>query len=63
MEDDPTPRLAARLRDLRQARGWSLDAFARHSHVSKAMLSKIERGAASPTAALLGRIKIGRAHV
>ena len=56
IKDDPTPRLAARIRAQRQARGWSLDAFARASGVSKAMLSKIERGEASPTAALLGRI-------
>lgn len=54
--DDPTPRIAARLREERKARGWSLDELAAQSGVSKAMISKIERGEASPTAALLGRL-------
>jgi transcriptional regulator with XRE-family HTH domain len=54
--DDPTPRIAARLREERKARDWSLDELAAQSGVSKAMISKIERGEASPTAALLGRL-------
>lgn len=53
---DPTPVIARRLRAERDRRQWSLDDLARHTGVSKAMLSKLERGAASPTAALLGRI-------
>jgi transcriptional regulator with XRE-family HTH domain len=48
--------LAARLRAERQARGWSLSDLAQHSGVSRAMISKIERAEASPTAALLGRL-------
>lgn len=56
IKDETTARLAARLRELRRARGWSLDDFAARSGVSKAMLSRIERAASSPTAALLGRI-------
>ena len=56
VDDDPTPRIAARLREERRRRQWSLDDFARAAGVSKAMLSKLERGQASPTAALLGRI-------
>ncbi len=56
MQDDPTPRIAARLREQRRLRSWSLDDLATQSGVSKAMLSKIERGEASPTAALLGKI-------
>jgi len=55
-EDDPTPRIAGRLRALRAERGWSLDTLAERTAVSKAMLSKIERGQSSPTAMLLGRI-------
>lgn len=55
-EDDPTPRIAARLREQRLARGWTLEDLAVRAGVSKAMLSKIERGEASPTAMLLGRI-------
>ena len=50
--DDTTPALAARLRLERDARGWSLGDLAQRSGVSKAMISKIERGEASPTAAL-----------
>jgi len=53
---DPTPRIAARLREERRRRGWSLDQLAGHAGVSKAMLSKLERGESSPTATLLGRI-------
>jgi transcriptional regulator with XRE-family HTH domain len=54
--DDPSPGLAARLRLERETRGWSLGDLAERSGVSKAMISKIERGEASPTAALLGRL-------
>lgn len=49
-------RLAARLRAERGARGWTLADLAAHSGVSRAMVSKVERGEASPTAALLGRL-------
>lgn len=49
-------RLAARLRAEREARGWSLAALAARSGVSRAMISKVERAEASPTAALLGRL-------
>ena len=55
-DDDPTPLIARRLRDERARRGWTLDDLARRAGVSKAMLSKLERCEASPTAALLGRI-------
>jgi transcriptional regulator with XRE-family HTH domain len=54
--DDPTPLIARRLRDERARRGWTLDDLAQRAGVSKAMLSKLERCEASPTAALLGRI-------
>ena len=53
---DPTPLIAHRLRDERARRGWTLDDLAQRAGVSKAMLSKLERCEASPTAALLGRI-------
>ena len=53
---DPTPLIAARLRAERSRRGWSLDELAARADVSKAMLSKLERGESSPTAMLLGRI-------
>ena len=48
--------IAARIRGERTARRWSLDDLAERSQVSKAMISKIERAEASPTAALLGRL-------
>ncbi|KER68279.1 MULTISPECIES: XRE family transcriptional regulator [Burkholderia] len=53
---DPTPAISQRIRIERESRGWSLGDLAERSGVSKAMISKIERGAASPTAMLLGRL-------
>jgi transcriptional regulator with XRE-family HTH domain len=54
--NDPTRSLAARIAIEREARGWSLTELAARSGVSKAMISKVERGEASPTATLLGRL-------
>jgi len=54
--DDAEARLAARLRAEREQRGWTLADLAARSGVSKAMVSRIERAEASPTAALLGRL-------
>jgi len=54
--DDPTNLIAERLRAEREARGWPLSELAKRSGVSKAMISKIERGECSPTASLLGRL-------
>jgi transcriptional regulator with XRE-family HTH domain len=48
--------LAGRIKEEREVRGWSLGELATHSGVSKAMISKVERGEASPTAVLLGRL-------
>jgi transcriptional regulator with XRE-family HTH domain len=60
MVDEPSRvDLPARLRSERARRGWSIDELARRSGVSRAMISKIERGAASPTAELLGRLAVG----
>jgi len=56
IEDDVSGSLAQRVRGERTARGWSLDDLAGRAGVSKAMLSKIERAEASPTAATLSRI-------
>jgi transcriptional regulator with XRE-family HTH domain len=49
-------RLAARIRAERESRDWSIADLAERSGVSKAMISKIERAEASPTAALLGKL-------
>ena len=48
--------LADRLRLEREARNWTLADLAARSGISRAMLSKIERAEASPTASLLGRL-------
>ena len=53
---DTEDHLAVRLRVEREARGWTLAELAAQSGISRAMLSKIERGEASPTASLLGRL-------
>jgi transcriptional regulator with XRE-family HTH domain len=45
-----------RLRGQRRARGWPIDRLAEASGVSRAMISKIERGESSPTAAVLGKL-------
>ncbi len=41
---------------MRTARGMTLDGLAAQSGVSRAMISRIERGEASPTAQLLARL-------
>ena len=56
MEIDLDRVVARRLKCLRQERGLTLDALADLSGVSRAMISRIERGEASPTAALLARL-------
>jgi len=45
-----------RLRTARRARGWPIDRLASASGVSRAMISKIERGESSPTAVVLGKL-------
>lgn len=56
---DLDARIARRLRQERDAHGLTLDALATRSGVSRAMISKVERGESSPTAALLGRLCAG----
>jgi DNA-binding XRE family transcriptional regulator/quercetin dioxygenase-like cupin family protein len=45
-----------RLRGERRARGWPIERLASASGVSRAMISKIERGESSPTAVVLGKL-------
>jgi len=45
-----------RMRGLRAQRGLTIEALSDLSGVSRAMISKVERGEASPTAALLARL-------
>ena len=49
-------RIAARVKELRAARGLSLDALAGKSGVSRSMISLIERGESSPTAVVLEKL-------
>jgi|SRR5579883_1452757 len=51
-----TSRIAVRIRDLRAARGLSLEELAEKSGVSRSMLSLIEREESSPTAVVLNKI-------
>jgi transcriptional regulator with XRE-family HTH domain len=45
-----------RLRAARRARSWPIETLATASGVSRAMISKIERGESSPTAVVLGKL-------
>jgi transcriptional regulator with XRE-family HTH domain len=45
-----------RLRAERHRRGWPIERLAAASGVSRAMISKIERGESSPTAVVLGKL-------
>lgn len=55
-EPDIDGRIGARVRELRAERGLTLDGLARLADVSRAMLSRIERGESSPTAQLLNKL-------
>lgn len=48
--------IARRIRELRDAKGWSLEALAERSKVSRSNISLIERGQSSPTAVVLDRL-------
>ena len=54
--DEIARQLAERLKQQRDRRGWSLAELGERAGVSAGMISKIERGAASPTASVLGRL-------
>ena len=56
VETDLDRQIAQRLRALRAERGWSLDALAKRSGVSRATLSRLENAEVSATAAVLGRL-------
>jgi transcriptional regulator with XRE-family HTH domain len=48
--------LCDRVRELRKKRGWTLDQLSNACHVSRSMLSQIERNQANPTLAVAYRI-------
>lgn len=56
---DLTRCIAERVRELRTARGLSLDALAGQSGVSRSMISLVERGESSPTAVVLDKLASG----
>ncbi|SAK68496.1 DNA-binding protein [Caballeronia glebae] len=58
-ESDINERIAGRVRELRAARGYTLDTLAARCGVSRSMISMIERGAASPTAVVLDKLAAG----
>jgi transcriptional regulator with XRE-family HTH domain len=53
---DINNRIASRVRELRDAQGFSLDALAERSGVSRSTISLIERGQSSPTATVLDKL-------
>lgn len=58
-DDDIDGRIGVRLRALRAGRSLTLDELAARAEVSRAMLSRVERGESSPTAQLLVKISGG----
>ena len=56
MVDSIDIRIGSRIKIERENRGWSLTDLAHRSGVSRAMINKVERGEASPTASLLSRL-------
>ena len=54
--NDIERRIAQRLARLRVERGWSLDALAERTGISRATLSRLERSELSPTAAMLDKL-------
>jgi transcriptional regulator with XRE-family HTH domain len=52
-------RLGARVRELRREWGLTLDALAKRSGVSRAMISKLERGEKNPTLVVAAKIAEG----
>ncbi len=56
---DINARIASRVRTLRADLGMTLDALAAKCHVSRSMISLVERGESSPTAVVLEKIATG----
>ncbi len=52
-------RLGVRVKDLRKERGFTLDELAGRSGVSRAMISKLERGEKNPTLVIAARLAEG----
>jgi len=54
--ESPESLIPRRVREERLQRRWTLEQLAERAGVSRAMISKIERGESSPTAVLLARL-------
>ncbi|CAN5717868.1 helix-turn-helix domain-containing protein [soil metagenome] len=59
VEDVSSERLGSRVKELRGSRGLTLNDLAESSGVSRAMISKIERGEKNPTLVVAARISEG----
>jgi transcriptional regulator with XRE-family HTH domain len=59
VEDVSSGRLGERVRALRRERGWTLELLASRSGVSRAMISKLERGEKNPTLVVAARVAEG----
>jgi transcriptional regulator with XRE-family HTH domain len=59
VEDVSAGRLGERVRSLRRERGWTLEHLAERSGVSRAMISKLERGEKNPTLVVAAKVAEG----
>ena len=59
IEDVSSGQLGERVRALRRERGWTLELLAERSGVSRAMISKLERGEKTPTLVVAARVSEG----
>ena len=59
MESVSSGRLGERVRGLRRERGWTLELLAERSGVSRAMISKLERGEKNPTLVVAAKVAEG----
>ena len=59
IEDVSSGQLGERVRALRRERGWTLELLAERSGVSRAMISKLERGEKNPTLVVAARVAEG----
>jgi transcriptional regulator with XRE-family HTH domain len=59
IEEVTSGRLGERVRALRRERGWTLEMLAERSGVSRAMISKLERGEKNPTLVVAAKVAEG----
>ena len=60
VESVSSGRLGVRVKDLRRERGFTLEELAGRAGVSRAMISKLERGEKNPTLVIAARLAEGR---